>query len=101
MHGQVAFSLIIWLAIRVPLIKCTFDFPLRWDIGAIDSLPAYMKFIYKSLLDVYNEAEESLAKEGRLSYGIQYVEQTVSFRYQFLLLSSVGWAFAYTLGFCY
>lgn len=47
-----------------------------------------MKFIYKSLLDVYEKAEESLAKEGRSSYGIKYVKQTVSFRYQFLHLSS-------------
>ncbi|KAH9651330.1 alpha-humulene/(-)-(E)-beta-caryophyllene synthase [Citrus sinensis] len=48
----------------------------RWDIGAIDTLPEYMKFIYKSLLDVYDKAEESLAKEGRSSYGVKYVKQT-------------------------
>ncbi|KAK9212520.1 hypothetical protein WN943_001902 [Citrus x changshan-huyou] len=49
----------------------------RWDIGAIDTLPEYMKFIYKSLLDVYDKAEESLAKEGRSSYGVKYVKQTM------------------------
>ncbi|KAL9441455.1 hypothetical protein AB3S75_020029 [Citrus x aurantiifolia] len=49
----------------------------RWDIGAIDTLPEYMKFIYKSLLGVYDEAEESLAKEGRSSYGVKYVKQTM------------------------
>ncbi|KAK9209547.1 hypothetical protein WN944_001914 [Citrus x changshan-huyou] len=49
----------------------------RWDIGAIDTLPEYMKFIYMSLLDIYDKAEESLAKEGRSSYGVKYVKQTM------------------------
>ncbi|KAH9651323.1 alpha-humulene/(-)-(E)-beta-caryophyllene synthase [Citrus sinensis] len=49
----------------------------RWDIGAIDTLPEYMKFIYKSLLDVYDKAEESLAKEGRSSYGVKYMEESI------------------------
>nr|UJH94379.1 germacrene D synthase 3 [Zanthoxylum ailanthoides] len=49
----------------------------RWDIGAIDTLPDYMKFIYKILVDVFNEAEEELTKEGRLSNGIQYAKQSV------------------------
>ncbi|KAH9651336.1 alpha-humulene/(-)-(E)-beta-caryophyllene synthase [Citrus sinensis] len=46
----------------------------RWDIGLIDTLPEYMKFIFKALLDIYREAEEELAKEGR-SYGIPYAIQ--------------------------
>ncbi|KAH9803315.1 alpha-humulene/(-)-(E)-beta-caryophyllene synthase [Citrus sinensis] len=48
----------------------------RWDIGLIDTLPEYMKFIFKALLDIYREAEEELAKERR-SYGISYAKQTV------------------------
>lgn len=36
-----------------------------------------MKFIFKALLDIYREAEEELAKEGR-SYGIPYAKQMVS-----------------------
>ncbi|KAL9441440.1 hypothetical protein AB3S75_020017 [Citrus x aurantiifolia] len=43
----------------------------RWDSGHVDALPEYMKFIFKTLIDVYSEAEEELAKGGR-SYTIQY-----------------------------
>ncbi|KAL9441457.1 hypothetical protein AB3S75_020031 [Citrus x aurantiifolia] len=46
----------------------------RWDIGLINTLPEYMKFIFKALLDIYREAEEELAKEGR-SHGIPYAKQ--------------------------
>ncbi|KAG6685681.1 hypothetical protein I3842_12G124100 [Carya illinoinensis] len=37
----------------------------RWDINCIDQLPQYMKLIYKALLDVYEEIEEEMSKEGR------------------------------------
>lgn len=47
----------------------------RWDIGHIDALPEYMKFIFKTLIGVYSEAEEELSKEGR-SYSIQYAIQS-------------------------
>ncbi|KAK9209494.1 hypothetical protein WN944_001860 [Citrus x changshan-huyou] len=50
----------------------------KWDIGFIDTLPEYMKFIFKALLDIYREAEEELAKEGR-SYGIPYAKQMDNF----------------------
>nr|ADR71055.1 Tps2-1 [Clausena lansium]QCQ77669.1 alpha-santalene synthase [Yarrowia lipolytica] len=43
----------------------------RWDLGHRDALPEYMKFIFKTLIDVYSEAEQELAKEGR-SYSIHY-----------------------------
>ncbi|KAJ0044856.1 hypothetical protein Pint_04297 [Pistacia integerrima] len=36
---------------------------LKWDIGAIDMLPDYMKFIYKTLLDFLPEMEEVRSKE--------------------------------------
>ncbi|XP_031282239.1 (-)-germacrene D synthase-like [Pistacia vera] len=38
---------------------------LKWDIGAIDMLPDYIKFIYKSLLDFFAEMEEDMSKVGR------------------------------------
>ena len=34
-----------------------------WDISAIDLLPKYMKLIYQSLLDVFDEMEAEIAKE--------------------------------------
>ncbi|GAB4847139.1 hypothetical protein Ancab_026150 [Ancistrocladus abbreviatus] len=39
----------------------------RWDERCIDKLPEYMKICYLSLLDLFNEYEEDLAKEGRSS----------------------------------
>lgn len=51
-------------------------FIFRWDIGYIDALPEYMKFIFKTLIGVYSEAEEELSKEGR-SYSIQYAIRSV------------------------
>ncbi|KAJ4718982.1 Terpene synthase [Melia azedarach] len=46
----------------------------RWDIGTIDILPEYMKIIYKTLLDIYDEIEEELAKQGR-SYRLHYMKE--------------------------
>ncbi|KAL6999145.1 (-)-germacrene D synthase [Sarracenia purpurea var. burkii] len=37
----------------------------RWEIGALDQLPDYMKLVYKALLDVYNMIDKDLAEEGR------------------------------------
>uniref|UniRef100_A0A1S4CD32 (E,E)-germacrene B synthase-like n=1 Tax=Nicotiana tabacum TaxID=4097 RepID=A0A1S4CD32_TOBAC len=45
----------------------------RWDdICAMDSLPPYMSPLYQANLDIFNEMEEELAKEGkseRIYYG--------------------------------
>ncbi|KAF2285865.1 hypothetical protein GH714_008495 [Hevea brasiliensis] len=46
----------------------------RWDIKTIDTLPEYMKMIYASMLDLYNEIEESIAEEGR-SYCVHYAKE--------------------------
>ncbi|KAL5736128.1 hypothetical protein ACOSQ2_030916 [Xanthoceras sorbifolium] len=43
----------------------------RWDINTIYILPEYMKHLYRSILDVYDEAEEEISKEGR-SYCVHY-----------------------------
>ncbi|KAF6139960.1 hypothetical protein GIB67_009093 [Kingdonia uniflora] len=45
----------------------------RWDISAIDGLPDYMKHIYRSILDLYQEIEDECTKEGR-SYRIPYAK---------------------------
>ncbi|XP_027192027.1 (-)-germacrene D synthase-like isoform X2 [Cicer arietinum] len=37
----------------------------RWDIKCMDFLPEYMKCVYNSLLDLYEEIEQEMAKEGR------------------------------------
>ncbi|KAK9268344.1 hypothetical protein L1049_000093 [Liquidambar formosana] len=43
----------------------------RWDMCTIDQLPEYMKTIYRTLLGVYSEIEEEMAKQGR-SYRVHY-----------------------------
>ncbi|KAK8563476.1 hypothetical protein V6N12_035622 [Hibiscus sabdariffa] len=43
----------------------------RWDVDCINQLPDYLKLFYKSLLDVYKEVEEAMAKQGQ-SYRIKY-----------------------------
>lgn len=40
----------------------------RWHIDAIDQLPNYMKVHYRSLLAVYDEIEEELAKQEKTSH---------------------------------
>ncbi|XP_076910971.1 (-)-germacrene D synthase-like, partial [Bidens hawaiensis] len=37
----------------------------RWSITCMDKLPDYMKLLYKSLLDVYEDMEEIMEKEGK------------------------------------
>lgn len=37
----------------------------RWDINCLEDLPDYTKLLYKSLLDVYEEIEQEMKKEGR------------------------------------
>ncbi|XP_004516888.1 probable terpene synthase 2 [Cicer arietinum] len=43
----------------------------RWDISCLDDLPNYMKLLYKSLLNVYEEIKEETIKEGR-EYTLSY-----------------------------
>nr|POE96371.1 (-)-germacrene d synthase [Quercus suber] len=45
----------------------------RWDISCIDQLPKYMKLCYKVLLDVFEEIEEEMCKDGRL-YCVYYTK---------------------------
>ncbi|KAL2505298.1 Alpha-humulene/(-)-(E)-beta-caryophyllene synthase [Abeliophyllum distichum] len=52
----------------------------RWDFSAIDQLPPYMKYFYKSLIDVYLVAEEELGKIGKSSlvyYTIKEIKKIV------------------------
>ncbi|MBA0819961.1 hypothetical protein Gohar_021438, partial [Gossypium harknessii] len=44
----------------------------RFDIGVIDELPTnYLKLVYETILNIHNEAEDKMRKEGR-SYAISY-----------------------------
>ncbi|KAL6311109.1 hypothetical protein AAG906_025861 [Vitis piasezkii] len=49
----------------------------RWDASCIDQLPAdYMKWFYWALLDVYEDMEEEMAKEGKL-YCVHYAKEVM------------------------
>ncbi|XP_043689739.1 (-)-germacrene D synthase-like [Telopea speciosissima] len=48
----------------------------RWDSSPDNRLPEYMKLLYSSLLDVYNEAEDDLRKEGQ-SYRVNYAKEAM------------------------
>ncbi|WMV34445.1 hypothetical protein MTR67_027830 [Solanum verrucosum] len=44
----------------------------RWDINAMDSLPPYLRPFYQAILEIFDEMEEELTKEGksdRVYYG--------------------------------
>ncbi|XP_024994640.1 (E)-beta-farnesene synthase-like [Cynara cardunculus var. scolymus] len=46
----------------------------RWSINCLDMLPEYMKLIYKELVIVHQEMEETLEKEGK-AYHIHHVKE--------------------------
>ncbi|KAK7257286.1 hypothetical protein RIF29_31149 [Crotalaria pallida] len=46
----------------------------RWDISCLDDLPGYMKICYVALLDVYEEIEQDMRKEGK-AYCINYAKE--------------------------
>ncbi|KAJ0099813.1 hypothetical protein Patl1_20694 [Pistacia atlantica] len=46
----------------------------RWEIDAIDSLPDYMKHIYKAVLGEYAEIEEHMTNQGKPCY-ISYAKE--------------------------
>ncbi|KAI7743350.1 hypothetical protein M8C21_003231 [Ambrosia artemisiifolia] len=39
---------------------------LRWSVTCLDELTGYMKVVYQVLMDLYNEREEILEKEGKI-----------------------------------
>ena len=42
----------------------------------MDELPEYMQIFYRTLLNVFNEIEEEMVKEGR-AYGAYYAKEAV------------------------
>ncbi|EEF39510.1 alpha-copaene synthase [Ricinus communis] len=63
----------------------------RWDIKAKDALPEYMKIIYTTLLDIYNEYEENIAKEEKsLLYSVYYAKEVMK-RVVRAYLAEVRW----------
>ncbi|RZB75740.1 (-)-germacrene D synthase [Glycine soja] len=46
----------------------------RWDICCLDDLPEYMKVCYMEILNVYEEIEEEMRKQGKV-YCIKYAKK--------------------------
>lgn len=53
-------------------------------MSAIEELPDYMKLLYRAKLDVYEELNKELSKEGR-SYGVEYSKEAVRLDYSITL----------------
>lgn len=51
----------------------------------MDNLPDYMKFLYKIILDLYEEIEQEMKKEGR-QYALNYYVKEVRL-FVFLILT--------------
>ncbi|KAG5611836.1 hypothetical protein H5410_023117 [Solanum commersonii] len=49
----------------------------RWDISEVDGLPNYMKPIYASLLNLFNEYEIEIELEQDRFNGVHYVKETM------------------------
>ncbi|XP_050220084.1 alpha-copaene synthase-like [Mercurialis annua] len=49
----------------------------RWDIKAKDTLPEYMKLIYVTLLDLYNEYAENIANDEKPLYSLYYAKEAL------------------------
>ncbi|XP_031102456.1 vetispiradiene synthase 3-like [Ipomoea triloba] len=52
----------------------------RWDIREMNRLPDYMKISYKALLDLFDEFDKDLSKEGRtyaVEHGMQRMKELV------------------------
>ncbi|KAH0693655.1 hypothetical protein KY285_020752 [Solanum tuberosum] len=49
----------------------------RWDISEVDGLPNYMKPIYASLLDLFNEYEIEIELEQDRFNGVHYVKEAM------------------------
>ncbi|XP_054810947.1 (-)-germacrene D synthase-like [Prosopis cineraria] len=45
----------------------------RWDICCLNDLPEYIKLVYKEVLNVFQEIDEDMRKEGR-SYSVPYAK---------------------------
>nr|XP_043635879.1 beta-caryophyllene synthase-like [Erigeron canadensis] len=48
----------------------------RWSIACMDVLPEYMKLIFQALIDIYEEMEEILTKEGK-SYQLSHAKESM------------------------
>nr|QWQ79565.1 TPS7 [Juglans sigillata] len=49
----------------------------RWNVRSMNTLPKYMQICYKALLDVFEEIEQELAKQGRSLYLVSHAKEAM------------------------
>ncbi|KAJ4724655.1 Terpene synthase [Melia azedarach] len=57
-------------------LRCFTDAIERWDIDALNQLPNYLKPLYKSLLNLFEELNNEVTEEGR-SYSVSFIKEMV------------------------
>ncbi|KAJ4724622.1 Terpene synthase [Melia azedarach] len=57
-------------------LQCFTDAIERWDIDALSQLPDYLKPLYRSLLNLFEELNNEVTEEGR-SYSISFTKEMV------------------------
>ncbi|KAJ4724653.1 Terpene synthase [Melia azedarach] len=55
-------------------LRCFTDAIERWDIDALSQLPDYMKPLYSSILNLFEELNNEMTEEGR-SYSVSYTKE--------------------------
>ncbi|KAL5832382.1 hypothetical protein ACOSQ4_017736 [Xanthoceras sorbifolium] len=55
-------------------LRCFTDAIQRWDTSALDELPNYMKILYSALLNLFEEMNSEVTKEGR-SYSVSQTKE--------------------------
>ncbi|QHO32320.1 putative terpene synthase [Arachis hypogaea] len=64
---------------RIELNFQSYSIRFMWDLGCLNVLPEYMKLIYKSLFQIYEETQQEVEKQGTtycIKYSIKALQET-------------------------
>ncbi|KAI5333400.1 hypothetical protein L3X38_023531 [Prunus dulcis] len=65
---------IVELTPTITLEMIMVDAIFRWDVNCMDELPDYMQIYYQTLLNLFNEVEDEMVKQGN-SYRIYHAKE--------------------------
>ncbi|KAL0550274.1 hypothetical protein IC582_014780 [Cucumis melo] len=49
----------------------------RWDVSCIEKLPNYMKGLYETILEVYEEIEKDICKDNNIPFAFDYAKEAL------------------------
>ncbi|KAE8650090.1 hypothetical protein Csa_009864 [Cucumis sativus] len=49
----------------------------RWDVSCIEKLPNYMKGLYETVLEVYEEIEQDISKDNNIPFAFDYAKEAM------------------------